>query len=70
VIRGYTIRICDDCINLKGQMCSTPECVFCWKSMTEVGEVLHALLIRPVIDGERFDTEYAFSLATKEATQG
>jgi hypothetical protein len=48
-----TIQMCKDCYELKGEMCSTPECVFCWHSMAEVAEILNVLLIRPVVDGER-----------------
>lgn len=64
--RRYPITICDDCIHLKGQMCRTPECVFCWRSVPEIAEWLNVLLIRPVIDGERLDTNYAFACAEKE----
>lgn len=53
--REYTIRICDDCYALKGEMCHEPECVFCRRTMAEVGEMLDALLIRPLVDGERLD---------------
>ena len=49
----YTIRICNACMDLRGEMCHTPECVFCRRTMKEVGRYLDALLIRPVIDGER-----------------
>jgi len=61
--RVYQIRICDDCIRLKGQMCHVPECVFCRRTMEEVGEYLDVLLIRPIVDGKRFDTEYSFACA-------
>ena len=54
-IRTYEIRICDPCYLLEGGMCHTPECVFCRRTMKEVGEYLDALLIRPVVDGERLD---------------
>lgn len=55
--RRFTIRICDDCFNLKGQMCSTPDCLFCWRFIAEIGSLLDALLIRPVIDGERLTAD-------------
>ncbi len=48
-----TIHICDECYELKGKMCHNSECVFCRRTMEEVGEILNILLIRPVIDGER-----------------
>jgi hypothetical protein len=51
--REYTIRICDACIQLKGRMCHEPGCVFCRRTMAEVGRALNTILIRPVIDGER-----------------
>lgn len=47
------IYICEDCYELKGDMCHTPECNFCRKTMDEVGNILNATLIRPVIDGKR-----------------
>lgn len=53
--REFTIRICNDCYTLKGEMCHQPDCVFCRRTMAEVGEMLDALLIRPVVDGERLD---------------
>jgi len=49
----YLIEICDDCYNLKGEMCSNPECRFCRRTMKEVGEYLDVLLIRPISDGKR-----------------
>lgn len=64
--RRYPITICDDCINLRGEMCHRPECIFCRRTMREVAEYLDVLLIRPVVDGERFDTDYAFSIAIEE----
>jgi hypothetical protein len=38
---------------LVGKMCRTPECIFCFKTMDEVAEILDALLIRPIVNGER-----------------
>lgn len=64
--REHVIRICEDCYNLAGEMCHTPECVFCRRTMDEVGEALDLLLIRPVIDGERLDLnppDHAFTPA-------
>lgn len=54
-IKPYTIYICDDCYKLKGEMCDEPECIFCRRTMEEVGEYLDVLLIRPIIDGKRLD---------------
>jgi hypothetical protein len=47
------IHFCEDCYELKGQMCNNPDCIFCRRTMAEVAEVLDILLIRPVVDGER-----------------
>ncbi len=52
-VHGYSIDICDECIRLEGDMCNNHECVFCRRTMAEVGEYLDVLLIRPVVDGER-----------------
>ena len=51
--KPYTINICNQCYELEGEMCHEPECVFCRRTMEEVGEALDLLLIRPVVDGER-----------------
>lgn len=48
------IRICADCYELIGHMCHTPGCVFCRRTISEVGDMLDALQIRPVIDGVRY----------------
>ena len=53
MVRSYQIRICDECINLEGEMCHNSACVFCRRTMAEVGDALDMLLIRPVIDGAR-----------------
>lgn len=55
-IQRHTIDICEDCINLKGDMCHTPECVFIRQTMPEVKEYLNMLLIAPIVDGERLMT--------------
>lgn len=52
VIRRFEINICDDCINLCGEMCNNPRCFFCRRTMQEVSEYLDALLIRPIVDGK------------------
>lgn len=55
-MKRFTIQICDDCLDLKGQMCHCAECAFCRLTMSEVGDLLNTLLIRPVVDGERLPT--------------
>ena len=47
------IQFCNDCYELKGEMCHEAECIFCRRTMDEVAEMLDALLIRPLIPGER-----------------
>jgi len=58
-VRRYEIRICDQCIRLEGEQCHNPACVFCRRTMEEVGEYLDVLLIRPVIDGRRAPASHA-----------
>lgn len=58
--REFKVRICDQCYRLEGQMCHNPECVFCRRTIGEVGDALEMLLIRPVVDGEALDM-YPFS---------
>jgi len=48
-----TITMCSDCYELRGEMCNNPHCIFCRRTMGEVGEILDTLLIRPIIDGKR-----------------
>ena len=50
-VRALTVHICDDCLNLRGEMCNEPGCRFCRRTMAEVAEYLDVLLIRPRIDG-------------------
>ncbi len=52
-IHQFIIPVCDDCLNLKGEMCHTPECGFCRRTMAEVSELLNTLLIRPIVDGRQ-----------------
>jgi hypothetical protein len=54
-IQNHMIRVCDQCLRLEGSMCNNPECVFCRRTMVEVGRFLDVLLIRPMVDGERLD---------------
>jgi len=49
----YVISICQPCIELLGQECHTPGCVFWLCSMREVSEYLNRLQIRPIVDGEQ-----------------
>lgn len=53
-IRTATIRICQPCVDLVGEECHTPECVFCFHSVTEAKWLMDKMLIAPIIDGERF----------------
>lgn len=50
-VRALTVHICEDCLNLRGEMCNEPGCRFCRRTMAEVSEYLDVLLIRPRIDG-------------------
>ena len=50
-VRAVTVHICEDCLNLRGEMCNEPCCRFCRRTMAEVAEYLDVLLIRPRIDG-------------------
>ena len=62
---SYRIRVCDQCIALQGEMCHNPACVFCRRTMEEVGECLDVLLIRPVIDGKRVDEDFCREKAVR-----
>lgn len=53
-VHDVVVRVCQDCIDLKGQECHVPECVFCFRGMGEVKHLLDRMLICPVIDNERF----------------
>lgn len=53
-IRTATARICQPCIDLEGEECHTPECVFCFRSVTEAKWLMDKMLIAPIINGERF----------------
>jgi hypothetical protein len=39
-VKKYEILICDDCMNLKGEMCHNPVCCFCRNTMEEVANSL------------------------------
>lgn len=68
VVKTYSINICDQCIRLEGECCNNPLCVFCRRSIKEVGQILNDTMIRPIVDGERVDTDYAFSLQVERPT--
>jgi hypothetical protein len=51
-IRRFVIRVCDDCVNLEGECCNNPYCVFCLTDIEQVSQILDRLMIRPVIDGK------------------
>lgn len=53
-LKKYTINICSDCLNLEGEMCHDPECVFIRETMEEVKHYLDVLMIAPLGEnGER-----------------
>ena len=52
VLHQHTITICDGCAKLDGEMCGTPECIFCRRTMGEVEDVLDKILVRPLVDGK------------------
>ena len=53
-IRTATIIICQSCLDLVGEECHTPECVFCLRSVAEAKWLMDKMLIAPIVDGERF----------------
>lgn len=53
-VHDCIVRICQDCIDLRGQECHVPECVFCFKGMDEAKWLLDKMMICPIIDGERY----------------
>jgi hypothetical protein len=57
-VKAYQIAICDDCLNLVGEMCHTPECVFIRQTMADVSRFLDMLLIRPIVDGVQIDGKF------------
>ena len=52
-IKRYTIDICDDCLNLRGEMCHNPRCSFCRKTMKEVEQILEDTMITAKVAGYR-----------------
>lgn len=51
-MKTHEFQLCNDCYELKGEMCHTPECVLCRRHISEIKYILDALLIRPNI-GEK-----------------
>jgi NTP pyrophosphatase (non-canonical NTP hydrolase) len=52
-VHALTVLVCQDCIDLKGEMCNNAECVFCRRTMKEVRHYLDVMLLCPVVNGER-----------------
>lgn len=49
----FTIRICNACLELRGQMCHNPECAFIRRTTAEISNLLDLLLIRPIVNGKQ-----------------
>lgn len=67
-IREFSVHICEQCLRLEGEMCHNPDCRFCRRTMKEVGEYLDALLIRPVVDGQRIVGDEGSALLADAST--
>lgn len=52
-VHALTVLVCQDCIDLKGEMCNNPQCVFCRRTMVEVQRYLDVILLCPIVDGKR-----------------
>lgn len=52
MIRRYEIDICDGCLDLQGEMCHTPGCVFIRQTTPEIKALLDLLMIIPLVDGK------------------
>lgn len=52
-VHALTVLVCQDCIDLKGEMCNNAECVFCRRTMAEVRHYLDVMLLCPIVDGKR-----------------
>lgn len=52
-VHALTVLVCQDCIDLKGEMCNNPQCVFCRRTMVEVQRYLDVMLLCPIVDGKR-----------------
>lgn len=64
-IRRYEIDICDGCIDLQGEMCHTPGCIFIRQTTEEIKEFLDRTAILPFIDGvPLWDAQIAKECAT------
>lgn len=53
IIYRAEFLVCDPCVKLEGQMCRTPECVFCFQDVRVARAVLNKTLNCPIVDGER-----------------
>lgn len=53
LIHRATFLVCDPCVKLEGEECHTPECVFCFQSVSVARAVLNKTLNCPIINGER-----------------
>lgn len=47
--KKFEIKICNDCYELKSEMCHEPECILCRRTIEEIKYILNALIIRPNI---------------------
>jgi hypothetical protein len=56
-LRRFSVVICRDCLALKGDECTHPDCIFYSRSMAEVRQYLDVLLIRPMVDGNPLFTD-------------
>lgn len=52
-VHALTVLICQDCVDLKGETCNNPQCVFCRRTMVEVRHYLDVMLLCPIVDGKR-----------------
>lgn len=59
IVRRYSVDICDGCVELQGQECHTPGCIFFLCGMKEVAEYLDRMLLRPkVLEGMKGEEPY------------
>jgi hypothetical protein len=67
-LHPQTVLVCGHCLDLKGQECHTPGCVFFLHSMDEAKDILDTLRIRMVIDGETVDLSNRVPVTPAPAT--
>lgn len=53
LIHTVEFQVCDACVQMQGEECHTPGCVFCFRSVAEARHILDVTLICPIVDGER-----------------